>query len=88
MHNDQGPSGAPDPARVFERYYRAPSATQVAGTGLGLPFVKTVAVRHGGQVTLSSDTGLGCRFALLLPRAETEPLAEAEAGAEPDNDGA
>ena len=36
VHNDQGPSGAPDPARVFERYYRAPSATQVAGTGLGL----------------------------------------------------
>ena len=27
------------------------------GTGLGLPFVKTVAVRHGGQVTLVSDSG-------------------------------
>ncbi|HEX5388400.1 MAG TPA: CHASE2 domain-containing protein [Burkholderiaceae bacterium] len=86
---DEGP-GISREAQVhlFRPFYRVQQGIRTEGTGLGLPFVKTVAVRHGGQVTLSSDTGLGCRFALLLPRAETEPLAEAEAGAEPDNDGA
>jgi len=74
---DEGP-GISREAQVhlFRPFYRVQQGIRTEGTGLGLPFVKTVAVRHGGQVTLSSDTGLGCRFALLLPRAESEPLIE------------
>jgi CHASE2 domain-containing sensor protein/signal transduction histidine kinase len=74
---DEGP-GISREAQVhlFRPFYRVQQGIRTEGTGLGLPFVKTVAVRHGGQVTLSSDTGLGCRFALLLPRAESDPLIE------------
>lgn len=39
------------------------------GAGLGLAFVKTVAQRHGGQVTLHSVEGQGSAFRLVLPRA-------------------
>ncbi len=74
---DEGP-GISREAQVhlFRPFYRVQQGIRTEGTGLGLPFVKTVAVRHGGQVTLRSDTGLGCRFALLLPRAESDPLVE------------
>ena len=53
VHNDQGPSGAPDPARVFERYYRAPSATQVAGTGLGLWLSQNLARQMHSEIRLA-----------------------------------
>ncbi len=83
---DEGP-GISREAQVhlFQPFYRVQQGIRTTGTGLGLPFVKTVAVRHGGQVTLTSDTGLGCRFALLLPRAEPEPLLN---NGELDNPGA
>ena len=55
VHNDQGPSGAPDPARVFERYYRAPSATQVAGTGLGLWLSQNLARQMHSEIRLASN---------------------------------
>lgn len=53
VHNEQGASGAPDPARVFERYYRAPSATQVAGTGLGLWLSQNLARQMHSEIRLA-----------------------------------
>ncbi len=53
VHNDQGASGAPDPARVFERYYRATSATQIAGTGLGLWLSQNLARQMHSEIRLS-----------------------------------
>jgi two-component system, sensor histidine kinase LadS len=53
VHNDQGPSGAPDPVRVFERYYRAPSATQMAGTGLGLWLSQNLARQMHSEIRLA-----------------------------------
>ena len=74
---DEGPGIARDAqVHLFRPFYRVQQGIRTQGTGLGLPFVKTVAVRHGGQVHLTSDTGLGCRFALLLPLAHTEPLSD------------
>lgn len=74
---DEGP-GISREAQVhlFRPFYRVQQGIRTEGTGLGLPFVKTVAVRHGGQVVLTSDTGQGCRFALLLPRVVTDPLPD------------
>lgn len=75
---DQGP-GIPLAAQadLFRPFYRVRQHQRTEGTGLGLPFVKTVAVRHGGEVTLHSDSGQGCRFALLLPRAFEAKTADA-----------
>ena len=52
VHNEQGPSGPPDPARVFERYYRAPMATQVSGTGLGLWLSQNLARQMHSEIRL------------------------------------
>lgn len=67
---DQG-AGIPDYAlpRIFERFYSlARPGTQRKSTGLGLPFVKQVALLHGGEVTLTNRVqgGVEARLTLCL----------------------
>ena len=45
-----GPIGAPDPTKVFEKYYRAPHAHVRTGSGLGLYLVRHLAQLLGGSV--------------------------------------
>ena len=64
---DHGPGIAPeDAAHVFDRFWRAPSARQLPGSGLGLSIVKQVAEAHGGSVTLERPSDGGARFRLRL----------------------
>lgn len=64
---DHGPGVAPeDAARVFDRFWRAPNARSLPGSGLGLSIVKDVAESHGGSVTLEPANGGGARFRLRL----------------------
>ena len=66
---DQG-SGIPDYAlpRVFERFYSlVHPGTQRKSTGLGLPFVKQVALLHGGEITLGNLPQGGAVAKLSLP---------------------
>ncbi|MDM0055380.1 CHASE2 domain-containing protein [Variovorax fucosicus] len=66
---DEGPGIAEDQqAAVFEPFLKGASMTRTDGAGLGLAFVKTVAVRHGGKVLLESTAGRGATFQLVLPR--------------------
>jgi two-component system, OmpR family, sensor kinase len=58
---------APDRARLFERYHRGSNARGIAGTGLGLYFVKTVVELHGGSVSAESREGAGSCFRVSLP---------------------
>jgi two-component system sensor histidine kinase FlrB len=60
---DNGP-GVPAEfrARVFEPFF----TTRSSGTGLGLAVVKSVALAHGGAVTIE-DAPAGACFALELP---------------------
>lgn len=72
---DQGQGIAPpDLARLFEPFSRVGVATRgdVGGAGLGLAFVRTVAQRHGGEVEVTSETGVGSVFTLCLPMAPEE----------------
>lgn len=56
--------------RLFERFYRVPSAThEVKGVGLGLALCREVARAHGGDVTVESHVGKGSTFTLRLPLA-------------------
>ena len=65
---DHGPGIAPaDLPHVFDRFYRAPSARGVAGSGLGLSIVHQVAERHGGTVRAEAAPGEGTLIRLLLP---------------------
>jgi signal transduction histidine kinase len=60
---------ADDLPRLFDRFYRARSATavNVSGTGLGLAIAKTIADFHDAQLDVKSELGRGTRFRLLLP---------------------
>jgi two-component system sensor histidine kinase SenX3 len=67
---DQGYGIPPeDAARIFEKFFRRNNTeTQdQSGFGLGLAFVKEVALRHGGEVTVESQTGKGSVFTLSIP---------------------
>jgi two-component system sensor histidine kinase CreC len=68
---DHGP-GIPDYAlpRLFERFYSLPRpATGQKSTGIGLAFVREVALLHGGSVEVDNAEGGGARARLGLPLA-------------------
>lgn len=60
---------ARDLPRVFDRFYRAPSARAMSGSGLGLAIVRRVVDGHGGSVTLGPATGGGTIARIHLPTA-------------------
>jgi len=67
--SDRGP-GIPDFAgeRVFERFYSLPRpGSGQRSSGLGLPFVREVAILHGGEATLRNRDGGGAVATLVLP---------------------
>jgi two-component system phosphate regulon sensor histidine kinase PhoR len=57
--------------RLFERFYRVDRARSrdMGGTGLGLAIVKHLALLHGGEVTVTSELGMGTTFTIHLPPA-------------------
>ncbi len=56
--------------RIFERFWRAPSAThETKGVGLGLALCREVARAHGGDVDVVSAPGKGSTFTLRVPLA-------------------
>lgn len=55
VSNVKGPAGHPDPAKVFERYYRSPNASSISGTGLGLWLSQQLASRLGTKIQLSLE---------------------------------
>lgn len=67
--SDTGP-GIPEPEqqRVFEKFYRGPSApVETRGAGLGLAITKSLVELHGGTVWVHSLPGQGSRFLFTLP---------------------
>ena len=65
---DRGPGIAEeDLPFVFDRFYRAPSARGMPGSGLGLSIVQQVARAHGGLVTAEHAEEGGALMRLRLP---------------------
>ena len=66
-------SGAGIPAddidRVMERFYRVdPSRNRATGgSGLGLSIVGRIVQRHGGEIRIQSELGVGSRFTVFFP---------------------
>jgi signal transduction histidine kinase/CHASE3 domain sensor protein len=70
---DTGPGiPAAEQERLFERFYRAASATgaRIPGTGLGLAIAKAIVDAHGGVISVQSAPGEGTVFTVRLPGAE------------------
>jgi CHASE2 domain-containing sensor protein/signal transduction histidine kinase len=63
---------AEDLPRLFQRFQQLGRRELGAedGVGLGLVFVKIVAEKHGGSVSVASTPGAGSRFSLQIPAAE------------------
>jgi signal transduction histidine kinase len=61
--------------QVFEEFYRAANARAISpvGTGVGLAIVQRIITNWGGQISVESELGLGSRFTVMLPRADTTP---------------
>ena len=57
--------------KIFDRFYRVPTGNlhDVKGFGLGLSYVQTMALAHGGRVHARSKPNAGSSFYLFLPCA-------------------
>lgn len=60
---DEGPGPGPSQReRLFERFWRAPEASERPGSGLGLSIVAAIVERHGGRISVE-----GSQFTVQLP---------------------
>jgi two-component system, OmpR family, sensor kinase len=68
---DTGPGiPAEELDEVWEELARGQAARGVPGTGLGLPLVRTIVARHGGEERIRSRVGQGTVVSLRLPALE------------------
>jgi len=60
---------------VFEEFHQVPNPLQARspGTGLGLPYARTLAQVLGGSLELSSQAGVGTEVTVRLPSPEPLP---------------
>lgn len=72
---DDGPGwGTDDPKAAFEPFFTGSASPERTGYGLGLALSRTIARRHGGELTASTDETLG--GALLRLKLPREALVE------------
>lgn len=65
---DHGPGvSEADAPHVFDRFWRAPNARRMPGSGLGLSIVREVARSHGGTVGVERAPGGGALFRIRFP---------------------
>lgn len=73
---DSGIGIAPEDAdRLFERFFRARNASDMAipGTGLGLAICKGIVDAHGGSMAVQSELELGTAVTVTLPTTPHNP---------------
>lgn len=62
-----------DHPKVFQQYFRAESAKEMAGgTGLGLAITRSLVELQGGKIWFESQLGKGSVFHVTLPTAELQ----------------
>ncbi len=54
--------------KIFDPFF----TTKKHGTGLGLATVMRIVNRHGGQIALATEVGVGTAFTVYLPQADAE----------------
>jgi len=59
-------------ARMFDRT-RGGVGTGVGRHGLGLTIAQEIVLRHGGEISASSEPGRGSAFTVVIPRGRDEP---------------
>lgn len=63
---------AQEQARLFAPFTRQQQheGSSIQGIGLGLAYVHTVALQHGGSISVSSQVGAGATFSLHIPATQ------------------
>jgi PAS domain S-box-containing protein len=70
---DNGPGINPGVIdKLFDPYF----TTKNKGTGLGLSICHSIITQHGGSITVSSSTGSGAVFTILLPASRLHEIAQ------------
>lgn len=64
--NRPGRAGWPDPDQLFSRHYRAPGASHLAGSGLGLYIARGIVQLLGGELVYRAEPEI-IRFEVWLP---------------------
>jgi PAS domain S-box-containing protein len=63
--------------KIFDRFYRARTATGIAGTGIGLNFAQRIMHLHGGDIQVESYEAAGSLFTFDLPIANADQTQQA-----------
>jgi two-component system sensor kinase FixL len=66
---DSGPGIDP---KIIGNMFDTFITTKASGMGLGLSLCQMIVKRHGGDVLVSTDVGIGARFQIILPTADSE----------------
>ncbi|SFE93730.1 Signal transduction histidine kinase [Chitinophaga sp. CF118] len=53
--------------KIFEPFYRGTNVQKIRGHGLGLSICKKIVLLHKGHISVSSITGKGTTFTVILP---------------------
>lgn len=53
--------------RMFDRFYRGKEARGINGSGLGMSMVKSIILKHGGEIVVNSELGKGSNIVVSLP---------------------
>lgn len=63
--------------KIFDRFYRARTASGIAGTGIGLNFAQKIMHMHGGEIQVESYEAAGSLFTFDLPVSNTDQAQQA-----------
>ncbi|WP_244303038.1 sensor histidine kinase [Leucobacter coleopterorum] len=66
---------------LYNRFFRASTATRnaVPGVGLGLTITRAIVIAHGGTMEFTSEVGEGTEFRMMLPLASSSEASQVSA---------